>query len=151
MSNVCLILVRRHYKRICSSSPAFLSYQAPIWKRAFGSGLMASGYPWIALCDRVIVLSAACSITSGCYFWLNQRVGTPIKPDGYEGLRLYWIPSDLHELRHRLLRLGYAASEIVNRDYGQTEFSVTDDDGYSHCFGVATQEGPMILREPPNP
>jgi len=32
-------------------------------------------------------------------------------------------------------------SEIIDRDYGQTEFFVTDDDGYSHCFGVATTKG----------
>ena len=74
-------------------------------------------------------------------FWLNQRAGTPIKPDSYEGLRLYLTPSDIHTLRERLLRLGYSASEIVDRDYGQSEFFVTDDDGYSHCFGVATKEG----------
>ena len=30
---------------------------------------------------------------------------------------------------------------IADRDYGQTEFFVTDDDGYTHCFGVATQPG----------
>src|SRR5262245_4049197 len=72
------------------------------------------------------------------YFWLNERSDSPGPPDHYEGLRLYWGPSDIHELRERLLRLGYSASEIVNRDYGQTEFFVTDDDGYSHCFGVAT-------------
>ena len=29
---------------------------------------------------------------------------------------------------------------VANRDYGQTEFFVTDDDGYSHCFGVATRK-----------
>jgi hypothetical protein len=32
-------------------------------------------------------------------------------------------------------------NEITDRDYGQTEFFVTDDDGYSHCFGVATTKG----------
>jgi len=74
-------------------------------------------------------------------FWLNRRVGPPIKPDNYEGLRLYWTPRDIHAIRERLLQLGYSASEIVSRDYGQTEFFVTDDDGYSHCFGVATKEG----------
>ena len=73
------------------------------------------------------------------HFWLNQRAGSPIKPDNYEGLTLYWAPSDIHALRDRLLRLGYPASEIEHRDYGQTEFFVTDDDGYSHCFGVATK------------
>ena len=72
-------------------------------------------------------------------FWLNLRAGTSSKPDHYDGIRLYWAPSDIHALRERLLRLGYSASEIVNRDYGQTEFSITDDDGYSHCFGVATK------------
>jgi hypothetical protein len=43
-------------------------------------------------------------------------------------------------LRERLLQLGYSVSEIVDRDYGQTEFFVTDDDGYSHCFGVSTNK-----------
>lgn len=69
------------------------------------------------------------------YFWLNQRAGDLVKPDNYEGLRLYWAPSDIHALRERLLQLGYRVSEIVERDYGHTEFFVTDDDGYSHCFG----------------
>jgi hypothetical protein len=71
-------------------------------------------------------------------FMLNQRAGSPAAPDGYEGIRLYWAPSDLHETRQRLIRLGYPVSDIVARDYGQTEFFLTDDDGYSHCFGVPT-------------
>ena len=71
-------------------------------------------------------------------FWLNQRDGSPIKPENYEGIRLYWGPEDMKALRERLLQLGYRVSEIEDRDYGQTEFFVTDDDGYSHCFGVAT-------------
>lgn len=74
------------------------------------------------------------------YFWLNQRVGTPTKIENYEGIRLYWSPSDIHALQKRLQRLGWAVSEIENRDYGQTEFFVTDSDGYSHCFGVATNK-----------
>ena len=73
-------------------------------------------------------------------FWLNRRAGTSVKPDNFEGLKLYWTPADLHLLRERLLRLGYPASEVVNRDYGQTEFFVIDDDGYSHTFGVATEK-----------
>lgn len=73
-------------------------------------------------------------------FWLNQRAGSLIKPDDYEGIRLYWAPSDIHGVRDRLQRLGYTVSDVVDRDYGQTEFFVTDDDGYSHCFGVATQQ-----------
>jgi catechol 2,3-dioxygenase-like lactoylglutathione lyase family enzyme len=72
------------------------------------------------------------------YFWLNQRAGSPLKPESYEGIRLYWAPRDIHALRDRLEQLGYNVSEITDRDYGQTEFVVTDDDGYSHCFGVAT-------------
>lgn len=71
-------------------------------------------------------------------FWLNERAGSPIKPEDYEGIRLYWAPADLDVLRERLLRLGYSVSDIVDRDYGQREFFVTDDDGYSHCFGVPT-------------
>ena len=73
------------------------------------------------------------------YFWLNQRPGTPVKPKDYEGVRLYWAPSNIHEMRKRLQQLGFAVSEIEHRDYGQTEFFLTDDDGYSHCFGVATK------------
>lgn len=73
-------------------------------------------------------------------FWLNQRAGSLVKPENYEGIRLYWAPADIKALRERLLHLGYAVSEIVDRDYGQTEFFVTDDDGYFHCFGVATSK-----------
>lgn len=73
-------------------------------------------------------------------FWLNRRAGTSIPPEHFEGIRLYWAPNDLHALRDRLQRLGYAVSEVSQRDYGQTEFFVTDEDGYSHCFGVATEE-----------
>lgn len=73
------------------------------------------------------------------YFWLNQRAGTPVKPEGYEGIRLYWNPTNIQQVRERLKRMGYAVSDIVVREYGQTEFFVTDDDGYSHCFGVATK------------
>ena len=72
------------------------------------------------------------------HFWLNQRAGSPIKPENYEGIRLYWAPRDIRALRNHLAGLGYGVSEISDRDYGQTEFFVTDDDGYAHCFGVAT-------------
>ena len=71
------------------------------------------------------------------YFWLNQRAGTTAKPKHYEGIRLYWAPANIQQLRERLKQLGYAVSDIVEREYGQTEFFVTDDDGFSHCFGVA--------------
>lgn len=71
-------------------------------------------------------------------FWLNQRAGTPIKPEDYNGIALYWAPPDIHATRRRLMLLGFEVSEIVERDYGQTEFFMTDDDGFTHCFGVAT-------------
>ena len=72
-------------------------------------------------------------------FWLNQRAGTLIAPVDYEGIYLYWMPSDIHEAREHLKRLGFEVSDIVNREYGQTEFFVTDEDGNTHCFGVATK------------
>ena len=72
-------------------------------------------------------------------FMLNQRAGTPVKPDNYEGIRLYWHPTDLVQTRQRLLQLGYSVSDITPRDYGQTEFFLTDDDGFTHCFGVPTK------------
>jgi len=72
------------------------------------------------------------------YFWLNQRAGSSNKPEEYHGIQLYWSPGDIKTLRERLSGLGYSVSEIMEREYGQTEFFVTDDDGYSHCFGVAT-------------
>jgi hypothetical protein len=71
-------------------------------------------------------------------FMLNRRAGTAVKPEHYEGIRFYWTPSDIRETRRRLKDLGYAVSEIVDRYYGQTEFVTTDDDGFSHCFGIAT-------------
>ncbi len=71
-------------------------------------------------------------------FMLNQRSGVPNSPADYEGIRLYWAPANLVETRERLERLGYKVSEVVEREYGQTECFVTDDDGYSHCFGVRT-------------
>jgi len=73
------------------------------------------------------------------WFMLNQRAGTPVEPNDYDGIRLYWAPKDIHQTRERLKSLGYRVSELEDRDYGQTEFFIVDDDGYSHCFGVATQ------------
>jgi uncharacterized glyoxalase superfamily protein PhnB len=75
----------------------------------------------------------------GLWFMLNQRAGTAVKPENYEGIRLYWAPKDIHEVRERLKNLGYAVSELEDRAYGQTEFFLIDDDGYSHCFGVPGQ------------
>ena len=72
-------------------------------------------------------------------FWLNEREGISVTPGNYEGIRLYWTPSDIRATRERLKQLGFEVSEIEDRDYGQTEFFVTDDDGYPHCFGIATK------------
>ena len=80
-----------------------------------------------------------CMLRSGnLAFWLNRRAGTQIKPENYEGIRLYWTPSNVKETRARLKTLGFAVSELVKREYGQTEFFLEDADGYSHCFGIAT-------------
>jgi hypothetical protein len=70
---------------------------------------------------------------------LNQRAGTPVKPEDYEGIRLYWAPTDIHKTRERLKSLEYGVSELERPDYGQTEFILTDDDDYSHCYCVSTQ------------
>jgi hypothetical protein len=81
-----------------------------------------------------------CMLQNGAlWFWLNRRAGTPIKPQDYNGINLYWAPKDINETREHLKSLGYAVSELDDRDYGQTEFFLTDDDGFSHCFGVATR------------
>ena len=72
-------------------------------------------------------------------FMLNQRAKTPVKHNDYESIRLYWAPKDIQQTRERLKSLGYGVSDLEDRDYGQTEFFLVDDDGYSHCFGVATQ------------
>jgi catechol 2,3-dioxygenase-like lactoylglutathione lyase family enzyme len=85
-----------------------------------------------------------CMLSKGnLHFWLNRRAGTPTKPEDYNGIGLYWAPSDIHETRAHLKGLGFHASDLVDRDYGQTEFFLTDDDGFSHCFGVATRTTPV--------
>ena len=71
-------------------------------------------------------------------FMLNRRAGTDMKPADYEGVRFYWAPDELCSLRERLIEFGYKVSEIRHREYGQSEFFLTDDDGFSHCFGVPT-------------
>ena len=75
----------------------------------------------------------------GLCFMLNQRAGSPVKPEDYEGIRLCWASKDIHKTREQLQSYGYGVSDLVPRDYGQTEFFLTDDDGHSHCFGAPTQ------------
>jgi hypothetical protein len=99
-----------------------------------GLGFTSSSEMWQA--DRLIF----CMLRKDTlWFMLSQRAGSPVTPENYEGIRLYWAPGDLGGTRERLKRLGYAVSEIADRDYGQTEFFLTDDDGHSHCFGVPTR------------
>jgi catechol 2,3-dioxygenase-like lactoylglutathione lyase family enzyme len=74
------------------------------------------------------------------YFWLNERAHTSAKPEDHEGITLYWAPADIQATRERLRSLGFSVSDIEDRDYGQTEFFMTDDDGHSHCFGVASSK-----------
>jgi len=89
-----------------------------------------------------------CMLQKGnLWFMLNQRAGTYIKPEDYNGIRLYWTPENIHETQARLKNLGYPVSELEERDYGQTEFFLTDDDGFEHCFGVDTK----TLKSPAEP
>jgi hypothetical protein len=73
------------------------------------------------------------------WFMLNRLAKTSVQPKDDQSIRLYWTPTDIHKTRERLMSLGYGVSELEYRDYGQTEFSLTDDDGNSHCFGVPTE------------
>src|SRR5437867_11292419 len=50
------------------------------------------------------------------YFALNQWPCSTIKPDNYEGIRLYWVPREIHGLRDRLGRLGYPVSKNRTRE-----------------------------------
>jgi len=87
--------------------------------------------------DRLIF----CMLQKGdLYFMLNRRAGNPVKPEDYNGIQLYWTPTDIHKTRERLKGLGYGVSELEDREYGQTEFFLTDDDGFNHCFGFATEK-----------
>ena len=71
-------------------------------------------------------------------FMLNIRYGVTQRPENYEGVRFYWTPTDLEKLRAELLALDFNPSNVTERDYGQSEFFLTDTDGFEHCFGVAT-------------
>ncbi len=70
---------------------------------------------------------------------LNRRAGAADRPTGYEGVRFYWAPEDLDALRERLLQIGFAPGPIEERYYGQREFTLVDDDGFDHCFGVPAE------------
>ncbi|HEY3405788.1 MAG TPA: VOC family protein [Ohtaekwangia sp.] len=75
------------------------------------------------------------------WFWLNQRAGT-LPPESFDGVRLYWTPDNLDEAWAKMKQLGFKVSAIEEKEYGQKEFFVMDDDGYSHCFGVSAGEKP---------
>jgi hypothetical protein len=106
--------------------------------RLWHDGLGFTETWWEAHRDGVLV---GAGIRKGpMMFMLNLRAGTAHRPEDYEGVRFYWNPDDLYALRERLLGLGYAVSEVKERDYGQTEFFLTDDDGFEHCFGVPSSQ-----------
>jgi len=63
-------------------------------------------------------------------FMLNQRAGTPVKPEDEEGIRLYRAPKDIHKTRERL--------KSLKQCFRPRTSSLIDDDGYAHCFGVPT-------------
>src|SRR5262245_6907272 len=46
------------------------------------------------------------------HFWLNRRAGSVVNPKDFEGIRLYWAPTNLAGLRDRLSSLGFSVSEI---------------------------------------
>jgi hypothetical protein len=62
------------------------------------------------------------------------------KPADYERIRLYWAPTDLEKTRQRLKSFGFAVSELEQREYGQTEFFLVDDDEFTRCFGLRTKK-----------
>lgn len=72
-------------------------------------------------------------------FMFNPPPEGAEKPASHEGIRFYWAPDDLRALHAKLAGMGYAVSDMHKRDYGHTEFFLTDDDGFSHCFGVPTE------------
>lgn len=76
-------------------------------------------------------------------FWLNESEGS-VRREDYDGIRLYWSPSDLKATHARLKELGYEVTAIEVRDYGQTEFFVRDEDGFEHCFGVGTKSSDVV-------
>jgi hypothetical protein len=75
----------------------------------------------------------------GLCFMLNQRDGSAEKPSNYEGIRLYWAPTNLQEIRAQLVNSGFHPSETVHRDCGRSEFFLIDDGGFSHCFGIESR------------
>src|SRR5271169_4425783 len=57
-------------------------------------------------------------------FMLNQRAGTPVKPEDYEGIRLYWAPKDIHKIRERLRSLGTVFQNSNIETTGRPSFSL---------------------------
>jgi len=70
-------------------------------------------------------------------FMLNQRSGTPVKPTDFEGVRLYWTPTDVHKLES-----GCRASDTTfqnsNLETRTRQNSSSRWRWFSHWFGVAT-------------
>ena len=76
----------------------------------------------------------------GFYVQLHHRIGIDDTPENYEGIRIYWEPENLDDLHSNLVSLGFRPSEIVLREYGRREFSLTDTDQFHHCFGVESEQ-----------
>ena len=106
--------------------------------RLFRDGLGFEETWWEARSDEGKLVGAGIS-KGQMVFMLNIRAGNPERPADYEGVRFYWAPDDLHGLHRKLADMGYAVSDIQERDYGHTEFFLVDDDGFDHCFGVRTE------------
>ena len=48
-----------------------------------------------------------CMLRNGdLWFMLNRRAGTATRPKDFEGIRLYWAPTDIHGTRERLKTSG---------------------------------------------
>jgi hypothetical protein len=62
-------------------------------------------------------------------FWLNQRADSPTTLRAMRASGLLGAPRH-PRIEGSPARLGYGVSEITDREYGQTEFFVIDDDGH---------------------
>jgi hypothetical protein len=54
---------------------------------------------WVQKCAKKTTgWSSACFGKMTYGFMLNQRAGTPVKPQDYEGIRFYWAPKNIQWL-----------------------------------------------------
>lgn len=88
------------------------------------------------LVESCIPVIPSADIEKSLRFWVDG-LGLSMDREMREDGRL--VGCMVHN--ERLAGQGFAVSDIVEREYGQTEFFMKDDDGYAHCFGVATSKG----------